>query len=126
MQQSEGREPDIISLGKEQGDPIHSYHLHPVRPAEQNTNALTDCRRADMGTIVGGQAEHVSDGGAYSFARSACSFFGKICSMAPLSSKIGYDVHILAARSIDCHTTCHRVWGMDRRLEVAINKWQMA
>ena len=34
---------------------------------------------------------------AYSFARTACSFFGSIKSMAPDSSKIGYVLHTLAA-----------------------------
>ena len=46
--------------------------------------------------------------GAYSFARSACSFFGKICSMAPLSSNMGYDVHILAAYNSHGYSICSR------------------
>lgn len=46
--------------------------------------------------------------GAYSFARSACSFFGSICSIAPLSSKIGYDAHIFAAQMMHSITIVYR------------------
>ncbi len=55
--------------------------------------------------------------GAYSFARSACSFFGNICSMAPLSSKMGYEAHILAAQNIDSPYRCLQGAGLNRRLE---------
>ena len=46
MEQSEGREPDIIPLSKEEGYPVHSNYLHPVRPAEK-LRCITCCIQAD-------------------------------------------------------------------------------
>ena len=88
---------------KNKGDPVYSNYLHPVRPCRIKRVApcFVEIARLEQPQLVCGACVSMR---THSFARSACSFFGKICSIAPLSSKMGYDAHILAAHSIDSQT----------------------
>ena len=102
MEQSEGGEPDVIPLCKEEGNSVDSNHLHPVWPAGIGGTSFSrpDTCTKTYNELIPDILRPRSRHDAYSFAKSACSFLGSICSMAPLSSRMGYEVHIFAAEAL--------------------------
>ena len=108
MEQSEGGKPDVIPLCKEEGNPVDSNHLHPIWPACIHCISVLSPKTCTKtyNELISDELRPWARHDAYSFAKSACSFLGSICSMAPLSSRMGYEVHIFAAEALPPISLC--------------------